>query len=84
MNSVLVEIICPATGRVYDCWIAKGLRVLDVTLQLIGVIRKIEGDINLFSLEKAIQLFSETGVCLNPNFTVKQAGVTSGSKLLLA
>ena len=84
MDKVLVEVICPATAKSYDFWIAKQAVVKNVARRIAEDIMLFEMNMELFDLEKDLYFFFyENRELMNEVYTIQQSGIKSGCKLLI-
>lgn len=84
MDEVLVEIICPATSKTYDFWLAKKMTVEQAAIRAAKDIMLYELNERLFDMEKPLFLYLyENRVLLKHTHTVEHSGVRSGCRLIL-
>lgn len=84
MDKVLVEIICPATSKSYDFWVAKKLGARQAAVRIAKDIMLYEMNEELFDTGKGLFLyFYENRELLNQDYTMEQSGVRSGCRLML-
>lgn len=83
MNKLLLEVVCPATGKHYDFWIAKKLRISEVIVKLCYEISHKENNPTLFGDTDTIILLSTKTGALDLRFTLSAAGVCSGDTVIL-
>ena len=83
MNKLLLEVICPSTGKHYDFWISKKLHISEVIVKLAREISSKEGNPDLFADIDSIILLSTKFGALDLKFTVAASGLCSGDTVLL-
>lgn len=84
MNKVLIELYCAATIKKYDMWLPKAMKIQEAIQQIIEEIRVFENNDELFMDELNLLLYLfERQTVLNPEYTVEQAGVLSGQRIML-
>lgn len=83
MNKILVEILCPLTGRRYDFWLSKKLTVENAIEKLSFEIKNYENNASLFADNRDLVLFHESKFILDRKTTLYLAGVKSGDTLVL-
>lgn len=83
MTKLLLEVVCPATGKHYDFWISKKLRISEVIQKLIYEISYKENNPGLFGDVESIVLFSTKYGVLDLRFTLSAAGICSGDTVVL-
>lgn len=83
MTRMLLEVVCPATGKHYDFWISKKLRVGDIIEKLITEISGYENNRNLFDDASSMVLMSTKFGVLNIRFTLAATGLCSGDTVVL-
>lgn len=83
MTKLLIEIVCPSTGRRYDFWLSKKMLVEDVIEALVFNIKHNEGNLELFSNPLDLILFKPIDYILDRKATLEQLGVQSGDTLIL-
>lgn len=84
MDEVLVEIICPATSKTYDFWLAKKMTVEQAALRVAKDIMLYELNERLFDMESPLFFYLyENRALLNHAYTIEQSGVQSGCRLIL-
>lgn len=83
MYRLLLEVVCPATGKHYDFWISKKLRISEVIVKLAKEISAKEGNPDLFVDLDSIILLSTKFGALDLKFTLGASGLCSGDTVLL-
>lgn len=82
MNKLLLDIICPSTGKTYDFWVAKNLLVESALEKIAKEISNFESNPVLFKDIYSMLLYSPRGM-LDKKISLKEAGVHSGDTLML-
>lgn len=84
MDKVLVEVICPATSKSYDFWIARQMTAGQAAARIAEDIMLHEMNDELFPDKDRIFLyFYENRALLNKEYTIEQSGVRSGCRLMV-
>ncbi|MEF9916844.1 MAG: hypothetical protein RR746_05720 [Lachnospiraceae bacterium] len=84
MDKVLVEVHCAAVSKSYDFWIPKKMRISKVIEKMVSDISQHELNNELFNYERQIFMyFYEQRIFLNPDQTVEEAGIVSGTRLMI-
>lgn len=80
-NQILVECFVPSINRSYDAILPLDKTIHDVLELLSKSICELSG--GLFIVDNSILCERQNGKVLNINLTVKEQGLTNGSKLML-
>lgn len=84
MDKILIEVVCPATSKHYDFWISRKLSIGKAKEKLMQEIQSFEKSENIFcDGENTFLYLCENGRILALQQTLEQAGITSGSCLML-
>lgn len=84
MDKILVEVLCAATGKKYDFLLPGQMRVRTALRKIMEQIRRFEENEELFPGEKNCFLAEKDHKeILNEDFTLEQAGVLGGNRLIL-
>lgn len=83
MDKVLIEVVCPATSRRYEFWLARKMTVGQAALRMARDIMLYESNDGLFDEENLFLYFYENRVLLDQKHTIGQAGLRSGCRLYL-
>lgn len=83
MYKILLEVICPATGKHYDFWISKKLRISEVIVKLVSEISAKEANPELFADIDTIILLSTKFGALDLKLSIGATGLCSGDTVLL-
>ena len=83
MTKILVEIVCPSTGRHYDFWLAKKLTVDSAIEKLAFEIQHCENNTSLFNNTRDLILFKAPCYILDRKTSLLQLGIKSGDTLVL-
>lgn len=81
MNRILVCIDVPATSGSYETWIYPYMRIG----RILELLRNYVNDqaVGEYQAEESTVLCNAQGVPLNPNISVREAGLHNGSRLIL-
>lgn len=84
MDKVLIEIVCAATEKTYDFLLPQQMKVKTALRKIMEQIMIFEENGELFSEEKEYLLVEkERQEVLNEEFTLEQAGISGGNRLIL-
>ena len=81
MNTVILEIICPAASKSYEFVVSKRMNAGQAIAGIIEDIRICERNESMLS--ENIVLVTEGGEIIDPNYTVWENGIRSGDTLMI-
>ena len=83
-DSVIIEIVCPATSRTYDFVICTQMNIRDVIEKVSDEIMEFEVNKSLFTVVNLLELFSDFyKSSLNKNLKIYDYNIKSGCRLML-
>lgn len=83
MNSILIEVICPSLSRRLDFRVDPDVKAGDAKALIMSEICGYENAPEVFGCFGRIDLYNKNGQILDPEYTLREAGVRGGDSLML-
>lgn len=80
---IVVDVICPSTSRSYDYKLPSKMKAADIKKRIIEDIRTYENIPELFKNEEKVGIFGETAKLIPDDMSLEEAGIKSGSRIMI-
>jgi len=83
MSRIHIEVLTPGNGKTYEFKLDDGIATAEIIVQLCAQIEEFEASNISFDKGRPLLCVAKAGGSLNPEHTLREAGVKSGNRLFL-